>query len=156
MWLAGSWKTILISAAQSTDPSSRTTPTPAAKAKAQALEFKPTMRGGMRTGYGAHLGFPDFKTSDGIAVTVLYNASSDSAASSSVFEHEIARAAIVISRTPKKDSAGKVVGERAEVLFLYSDREFHAVLWTWGPSFHEIKSSSLSHVVEMEKSYRHY
>jgi hypothetical protein len=110
----------------------------------------------MRTGYGAHLGFPDFKTSDGIAVTVLYNASSDSAASSAVFEHEIARAAIVISRTPMKDSAGKVVDERAEVLFLYSDREFHAVLWTWGPSFHEIKPSSLSHVVEMEKSYRHY
>jgi hypothetical protein len=90
------------------------------------------MMGEMRTGYCAHLGFTDFKTSDGVGVTVLYNASSDSAASSSVFEHEIARAAKVISRTPMKNSAGKVFGERAEVLFLYSDREFHAVLWAWG------------------------
>ncbi len=126
--LASPVETILISATQTPGPSPSTTQPGVSKAKTQILKFEPRMMGKMRTGYGAHLGFTDFKASDGVGLGLRYNATSGSVRSDLVFEHEIVRAAKVISRVPKEGSAGKVVGERAEVLYRYSDREYHAVL----------------------------
>jgi hypothetical protein len=155
-WWAGSQKAILIFGGQADNSSSRTAPTAATKGNTKELKFKPILMGELRTDYGAHLGVDNFVASDGVGLTVRYNATSGSVSSDSVFEHEIARAAKVISREPLKNSAGKVLGERAEILFHESNHEFHAVLWTWNGSFHEIESSSLRHVLAMEKSYRPY
>jgi len=155
-WWAGSQKAILILGGQADNSSSRTAPAAATKGNTKELKFKPILMGELRTDYGAHLGIDLYLASDGVGLTVRYNASSGSVPSGSLFEHEVARAAKVISRAPLKNSAGELLGERAEVLFHESNQELHAVLWTWNGSFHEIESSSLRHVLAMEKSYRPY
>jgi hypothetical protein len=109
------------------------------------------------TDYGVRLGFSDYRASDGEFVTVLYWDFDSPQKAAEVFDKEIAKAASVVKREKMKDQKGEVVGERAEIVILSDDPEkpTHAVLSTDGVKFHEMRSRSLRHVLELEKIYRY-
>ena len=70
-----------------------------------------------------------------------------------IFDREVGRAAKILKRGPKKDAKGEIVGERAEVMLVKPDEGITAVVWTDGYTFHEIRSSSLQDILELEKQY---
>jgi hypothetical protein len=128
------------------------------------LKFTRSDMGEIETRSGVHLGFTNFTASDGIGLQVFYLVKHDPVQSAQAFDEEVARAVKVVDRGPKRSASGKVVGERAQILFPTTIRipPFHAVaglprpavIWTNGPKFHEISSGSLQHVLEFEKGYR--
>lgn len=69
-----------------------------------------------------------------------------------VFNHELHKALKVIEVTPKLNSQGVPVGQRAVALFFSPElNEYHAhVFWTDGAMFHSISSTSLLHVMQFE------
>jgi len=119
--------------------------------------FKPGVRGEISFDNGIRLGFTDYTASDGVWLRVLYLTEDGQAQAVTAFHQRLAHAANVISRSEKKDVKGRVVGERAEVLAPAAppDPPFHAVIWTDGPTFHEIESSSLQHALQFERLYRY-
>ena len=103
-----------------------------------------------------HLGVTLFKSSDGNTLEVLYEDFGSSTKAHDYLEKQLAKAVKVIERRKKLDTAGKVVGERAETLLRLSPQEaIPAVLWTDGVKFHEIYSSSRDNILELEKVYRY-
>lgn len=125
--------------------------------KGKKAGFKVVSMGEMETESGLRLGFTNFKASDGVGLWVFYLAKDDQAHAVEAFNQELARAVKVVGRSEKKNVDGIVVGERAEILApsTKSASPSHAVIWTDGPTFHEIGSSSLQYVLELEKEYQH-
>jgi hypothetical protein len=120
------------------------------------LEFDATSMGEMRDKDGVHLGFTNFKASDGSSLRVLYEGFGSPAKAKDYFERKLVKAVKVIERTNKLNAAGKVVGERAEILIsLAPQRTTPAVMWTDGETFHEICSSSRESILELEKVYKY-
>lgn len=120
------------------------------------IEFKPTMMGELLDEDGQHLGFSRYTASDGTQLTALYNWFFGAQGAQEYFDKQLAKAAEVIDRQKKQNSAGKVVGERAQILKrLGPDKTLPAVLWTDGLTFHEIYSLSLSSILQLEKGYRY-
>ena len=127
--------------------------------------FKLVGMGEIETEYGVHLGFTNFETPDGVGLTLFYLAQDDPVRATQAFNEELARAVKVIERAPNRERTGNVVGERARILApstipippfpAVAGPQLPAVVWTNGPTFHEIKSTSLRHVLEFEKVY-HY
>lgn len=113
--------------------------------------------GEIKTADGIDLGFTNFKASDGVDLRVLYWDFNDEIHAAQALEKQIARAAKIIKREPKRDSIGKVVGER--VLILLPQVNHHealsAVLWTDGVAYHEIRSLSLKDILELERVYKY-
>lgn len=128
------------------------------------LEFTAGDMGEIETRSGVHLGFTNFTASDGVGLQVVYSAEDDPVQATHAFDEEVARAVKVIARGPKRAANGNVVGERAQILLpttifippfhAVAGLPRHAVIWTNGPTFHEITSGSLQHVLEFEKGYR--
>jgi hypothetical protein len=118
--------------------------------------FKPGGMGEISFDNGIRLGFTDYTTSDGAWLRVLYLTEDGEVQAVTAFHQRLAHAAKVISRSEMKDAKGKVVGERAQILAPAAPPAppFHAVIWTDGPTFHEVESSSLQHVLQFEKVYR--
>jgi hypothetical protein len=121
------------------------------------VTFTPGGMGEISFDNGIRLGFTDYTASDGAWLRVLYLTEHGEAQAVTAFHQRLAHAAKVISRSEKKDAKGRVVGERAEVLAPAAppNPPFHAVIWTDGPTFHEIESSSLRHALQFERLYRH-
>jgi hypothetical protein len=71
-----------------------------------------------------------------------------------VFEDEVRNAAKVIERTPKFDSNGDKIGERALAILLNPEnkKQYASVFWTDGRIVTSIDSTSLTHVLEFEKN----
>jgi hypothetical protein len=113
--------------------------------------------GEIRTQYGAYMGFTLFTAPDGVGLMMLYLAHDDGAQAQKAFDQEIAHAAKVVQRGEKRNGAGTVVGERAEILTPMSKPvpPSPAKIWTDGQTFHEITSSSLQDALELEKVYRY-
>jgi hypothetical protein len=98
----------------------------AGSAKASTIQNRTTPR---KTGFdvismaelrdsdGVHLGFTLFKAADGSGLTVLYEGFGSSARAEEYFERQLVKAVKVIERKNKVNAVGKVVGERAEILF---------------------------------------
>lgn len=109
--------------------------------------------GELQTKEGTHLDFIDYWASDGVSVRMLYT----NVDAQQAFDREIAQATKVVKRGSKLDSNGRIVGERAQVLLspLQDGHSFFAVIWTDGAKFHEIRSRSLRHILELEKVYRY-
>jgi hypothetical protein len=128
------------------------------------LEFKVVSMGEMETRSGVRLGFTNFSASDGVGLQVFYSAEADPVGATLAFNEEVARAVTVAERENKRDAHGNVVGERAQILVpttvaippfrAVAGLPRPAVIWTDGPTFHEISSGSLQHVLEFEKGYR--
>jgi hypothetical protein len=104
---------------------------------------------------GMVLGFTVHGAPDGVSLIVIYNTFDDAPQASAWFEKEIARAAKVVERGEKKDQAGKIVGKRAQILLPSPNEKLAAVMWTDGRQFHEIDSSSLHDILELEKVYKY-
>jgi len=117
------------------------------------IEFEVGNSGELRTKDGVEVGYTDYWASDGESLRVLYN---DEGAAA--FSKEVGGAVRIVKRGPKLDSKGKIVGERALVELPPANRGWptrFAVMWTDGPKFHEIRSSSLRHILELEKIYKY-
>jgi len=106
---------------------------------------------------GQSVGFTDFTASDGITLKMMYKDFTSAAEAVELFNKELARSERVVKREKKSNSAGTVVGERAEILLPSSlaGQANHAVLWTDGVKFHEIQSRSLTDILEFEKIYKY-
>jgi hypothetical protein len=120
------------------------------------IKFTRGISGELLTEGGEILGFTNFTASGGVELKVLYWDFDDSPHATDVFEKQVARAIKIVERGKKLDQAGKVVGERAQVTFLSKEphESISAVLWTDGPKFHQIQSSSLPEILELERVYR--
>jgi len=120
------------------------------------MQFTVTMTGEGFDEDGGHLGFSQYTASDGTDLTALYTWFSSSEGAQQYFEKQLAKAAEVIERKKKLNSAGKVVGERAQILRRVDPKKaVPAVLWTDGKTFHEIYSSSLKSILQLEKVYKY-
>jgi len=121
------------------------------------IEFVSGDSGEIMTPDDIHLGFTNYKSTDGINLRVLYENFGDAAHAAQAFDKEIARATKIVKRSPKLDGRGKVVGQRAEVLLQSGDGlpTLCAVMWTDGVKYHEIRSRSMKHILELEKHYRY-
>jgi len=120
------------------------------------IGFENKLMGEVRDEDGVILGFTNFKSSDGDALTVLYQDFGSLATAQAFLEKQLAKAAKVVDRKNKLSPDGAVVGERAEILLRLSpERSIPAVLWTDGVKFHEIYSTSRDSVLELELVYRY-
>jgi hypothetical protein len=105
---------------------------------------------------GVHLGFSGYTASDGTKLMASYTWFFNAPEAQEYFEKQLAKAAGVIDRKKKLNSAGKVVGERAQILRrIDPQKTMPAVVWTDGRTFHEIYSSSLNSILQLEKVYRY-
>jgi hypothetical protein len=86
---------------QSTRPDSRATTAKQARTAAKETTFESVMMGEMRDENGVHLGFTNFKASDGIVLTVLYTSLGSPENALSYFEKKVAKAEKVIERKNK-------------------------------------------------------
>jgi hypothetical protein len=103
-----------------------------------------------------HLGATLFKASDGNTLQVLYEDFGNSARARDYLEKRLAKAVKVVERKKKLSAAGRVVGERAEILLrLPSQEAVPAILWIDGVKFHEIFSASRDSILELEKVFRY-
>lgn len=120
------------------------------------IEFTEGNMGEIETADGIRLGFTNFKASDGVSVRILYWDFDDQLGVKKAFEKELARASKVLERGEKVDGAGKVVGERAQVLLQTTDHlSVFGIVWTDGVKFHEIRSASLRDALGLEKVYKY-
>lgn len=105
---------------------------------------------------GVVLGTSTICASDGARLTVFYNSFEDSRRVVDAFNKELATAVKIIKRGNKHDPSGKVVGERAEVLFPGNkpDESVSAVVWTDGRMLREIRSDSMRDTLALEKVYK--
>jgi hypothetical protein len=141
---------------QSTTASGDQASTKTIQSAPKKISFKNTAMGEMRDEDGVHLGFTNFKASDGSTLTLLYEDFGSPATAQAFLEKQIAKAAKVVDRKNKLSPSGTVVGERAEILLrLSSEKAIPAVLWTDGVKFHEIYSTSRDSVLELERVYRY-
>lgn len=104
---------------------------------------------------GTHLGFTDYKASDGITLQALYNDFGTPSEAEIELEKEIKAAAKVVEIGVKKNKEGTSVGRRAQIILRAPRVKWSAVLWTDGRSFHEIESRSLRDILELERIYRY-
>src|SRR6266403_1658814 len=145
-----------ICAAQTQPPSAsaRASSTQPASATSKTA-FKISSMGELVTGYGIPMGFSYFVAPDGIGLFVLYLRQNDRGHAVEAFKQELARATEITKRRQKKDRNGKVVGERTEILTPSAPPKSpdYAVIWTDGPTFHMIVSSSLQDALGLERVY---
>jgi hypothetical protein len=99
-----------------------------------------------------HLGCAEYEASDGKEVFTYGGEFRSPEEAKRYLEWKVARSSKILAHGIKKDSKGKSVGERAEVL-LSPDQEDSAVMWTDGAKFREIISKSLADAVELEKRH---
>jgi len=121
------------------------------------VTFKQGSMGEIEIDHGVPLGFTDYTASDGVWLRVLYLTVTDQSQATLAFHQRLAHAIRVIERSDKRNANGRVIGERAEILAPSAKpaSPYHAVVWTDGPTFHEVGSSSLPHVLQFEKAYRY-
>jgi hypothetical protein len=101
------------------------------------------------------LGFTSYKTSDGPGVTAMDYEFGSADEAHAYFVKKLSKATKVVNRRDNLNRAGKVVGERAEILMTFDNKGIgRAVLWTDGEEFHEIISSSVKNILKLEKLYR--
>lgn len=118
------------------------------------IEFQNIVMGELLDENKVHLGFTNFKGSDGSALTVLYDDFSDFAGAQEYFDKQILKAAKVIKREKKLNSKGKIIGDKAEILLRVPDgKTIPAILRIDGPRFHEFYSSSRESLLQLEKQY---
>jgi hypothetical protein len=133
---------------------SASSPRPLQPDQGPKLTFKDAGRGEFEPKDGLGLSFRGFIASDGVGLTAIYGSFASESLTKAQFEKEVAKAAKILRRDKKKDKLGTVVGERAEILTLAEDgRTIPAILWTFGPKYHEIISASMRDNLALEKTF---
>jgi hypothetical protein len=100
-------------------------------------------------------GYTTFTAPDGVKVTVFYLRRDDHDLAVAAFKQELSLSSKIATRAKKVNKAGRVVGDRAQITVPGAKPgiSLEAVVWTDGSSFHEIVSSSLVDVLELERLY---
>lgn len=121
----------------------------------KSMEFEPGTSGELITAGGIELGFTSYRSSDDTSLRVLYGHFKTADEARDALDKELSRAAKTVQRSAKFDGTGKIVGERAEALLQPVGNQpcLHAVMWTDGNKYREIRSHSLWHIMELEKVY---
>jgi hypothetical protein len=105
------------------------------------------------SGNGKHIPFTDYKASDGTGLKAMDPEFESPEKAEEYFEIRIAKAQKITTRSKKRNSRGRVIGERAEGVYSSPDgTTFPAVLWTDGKVFREIDSRSLPLSLKLEKA----
>jgi hypothetical protein len=109
------------------------------------------------TDYGVKLGFTDLLTSNKVFVEILYTDVKTSAEAEDIFNKELIGATKIIERGEKKDRKGNRIGGRARIIIPSKTpgEMVHAILWTAGNNFREIRSQSLADILRLERGYRY-
>jgi hypothetical protein len=120
------------------------------------ITFKNIAMGELSDEDGVHLGFTKFSASDGPGLIMQYEDFESREKALSYFEKQLAKSVKIIERGSKRNEGGKIVGERARLLLRFdAGKTIPAVLWTDGVKYHEIYSSSLKNILELEKVYKY-
>jgi hypothetical protein len=99
--------------------------------------------------------FHDYQSSDGVALSTFIEKRRSSAGAKRALRIETRKAARIIARSPRVNSSGRRVGDRA-VLIRSNQGRYKgeaAIIWTDGPTLHRIESPSLRHALLFEKLY---
>ena len=143
---------------------SRCTVRPEATGKPSHLKFKNTFMGEMFDQQAAslgfatygdrdvHLGFTGFRASDGVSLTSIHAQFASPTEAQRYFEVVVGRSSKILTRDSTKDNHGNIIGVRAEVILTQNAtaKTQYGVLWTSGPSFREIDSSSLDDALALQ------
>jgi hypothetical protein len=142
---------------QSSGNNSQAKSTESRGSEKKKIQFTRGISGELLTEDGETLGFTNFSASDGVELQVLYKDFDDALKATEVFDKQISRSIKIVERGKRLDQAGKVIGERAQVILPSRGphQKLSAVLWTDGPKFHQIQSNSLPEILELEKVYRY-
>jgi hypothetical protein len=119
------------------------------------IEFTSKGVGELTTEKGVSLSFTTFEASDGVRLTVISREFDSPERAKQELDKGIAKAVKIIERGVKRNTAGRIVGNRVHVLLSSgsSDHPTSALLWTQGRYFHEITSASWTDILELEKRY---
>jgi hypothetical protein len=118
------------------------------------VHFETTGLGEMRDEDGTRLPFTAYRASDGIKLTTIYGAFHSPLDAMNYLDKQIAKATEIITRGQTRDTSGKVIAERAEVILptkTGTAEPVSAVLWTSGANFHEILSASQEDNLQLER-----
>jgi hypothetical protein len=107
--------------------------------------------GEMRDEDGTHLAFTTYKALDGTKLTAIHNEFDSSTKAQAYFDTTVAKVQKIIQRGEKKNGRGNVIGNRAEAVIQGVKGSVPAVMWTDGPHYHEIISSSAMMNRELER-----
>jgi len=127
------------------------------RGREKKIKFARGISGELLTEDGEILGFTNFSASDGVELRVLYEDFHGALKATEVFDKQISRSIKLVERRKRLDEAGNIIGERAQVILPSSGphQTLSAVLWTDGPKFHQIESTSLPEILELERVYRY-
>jgi len=120
----------------------------------QKRGFKIEQVGELRDTDGVHLAFKSYRANDGTTVTVVHNEFQSSTAAQEFLEKQVTKALKVMSKGDKMSKRRAANGKRVEVEFDWADSAspIHAILWTSGADFFEVRSTARNDVIEFEKS----
>jgi hypothetical protein len=115
-------------------------------------EFTVVMRGEGTDADGLFVAFTTYEGAPGFRLSQIHRMCATEKEAHEYFEKQLTRFKVV-SREPKKDKTGKVVGERAEVLLIRDKGKepIPEILFTIGSDYLEIGSSSRDANLELEK-----
>jgi hypothetical protein len=119
------------------------------------IEDKAATNAGFRTRSwsGAHFGFTTYKASNGSALAVYYDDFNKPEEAKRFLDWKAAKAFKVLSQSTKKDTDGKPIKYRVE-LVPASDRSDVEVMWVVGVAVHWISARTLDDALAFEKLYR--
>jgi hypothetical protein len=115
-------------------------------------EFTVVMRGEGTDADGLFVAFTTYEGAPGFRLSQIHRMCATEKEAHEYFEKQLTRFKVV-SREPKKDKTGKVVGERAEVLLIRDKGKEPTpeILFTVGSDYLEIGSPSRDGNLELEK-----
>jgi hypothetical protein len=105
---------------------------------------------------GVSFSLMGFVAPDGNVANYEYGSFVSSARAMEKFDHEIAQASQVLTRTAVRDKSGTIVGERAEIISLTDTpgKTAPSIIWTVGSTFYVIISRSGQDNLALERYVR--
>jgi hypothetical protein len=120
----------------------------------QGTSFKNVAGGEMLGENGVKVPFSDYKTPDGTGLMATDPGFASPEKAVEYFELRLSKAQKVSHRGKKRNLHGRIIGQRAEAIYLSVDgTTYNAILWTDGRVFREIDSSSLPLSLKLEKAF---
>jgi hypothetical protein len=121
--------------------------------KSRVEDFVNTGAGEMLADDGTVLAFATYRAADGVIVTVMHKEFPSASRAHEQIAKEASKATKVLDWNPIRNNKGSVSGERVVAVMPTSESSHtvHSILWTDGPQFYQIFSSSLQDDMKIEK-----
>jgi WD40 repeat protein len=106
---------------------------------------------------GTHLSFTTYVTPDCTTVTITQGEFTSEQSAAKELSRQVKEASGVIEQGANKDFLGRTLGERAVLSFADTSEAAStaAVIWTEANQYYDIRSSSVTLALSLEKRYRH-